>query len=181
MDKNLWDKFAHCVKTKLLGCYVPTAPLVEDLKSELNFNHCGFYIGIVDSKNQEMLREGFLEEGLTNLQDSSDAVIQKAYEHLRTNNIPKERVQTGVLNITVITSCTYIPDPTDWDENSDGIYLQWGQDYRGLYLPYQIKRMNIPKIDIMDRLCCWECKLASNLWRDPCGLCFRLTSHSHSI
>jgi len=136
--------------------------------------HKGFYIGIEDSSGEEILREGFLKEDLRSILESAEITIENTVRKLKHNSVALTKIQTSTFYLTIVYDLSYIQNPLHWDENKDGIYLQWGQDYKALYLPYQVKKMSIPKIEIMDRLCCWEAGLAASLWRKPEGLCFRI-------
>jgi hypothetical protein len=75
--------------------------------------------------------------------------------------------------------CSYIDDPLNWNEQSDGIGMQWGQKYRGFFLPDEVQKIKkenpkITKIDIMNKLCGHMLGLPCHLWRLPEGMCYRL-------
>ncbi len=178
--KQLENLSNHC-RSKLTSLFDPAVPFAEqkNLHAELNFPHKGFYIGVVDAEGNDVCRSGFLKDAV-NVCDSADAVVSNLHNDLKAKNIPVSQVHSSSFYFTVVTDVRYMSDPLSWNEETDGVYFMWGQDYRGLYLPYQIKRAGIPKVKILDRLCTWEAGVASNLWRLPEGLCWVLSCQSHS-
>ena len=168
------------IKSKIDHCYDQSLPIVEDkeLQSLLNVPHKGFYVDIIDAKDENVVKRGTLSEGLTNIVASVDNAIQMIYDFLKMHNIPRSKVQTSTFYITVILDVQYISNPMEWDETKDGVYFMWGQDFRALYLPHEIQRMNLSKIEILDRLCSLEAKVPSSLWKSPCGLIFRMSCFS---
>ena len=78
--------------------------------------------------------------------------------------------------MTFVHDVIYLQNPLDWDEDKNGIYFQWGQKYKGFYLPNQIKKINSEnkKIKVLDKLVCHEVGLISNLWRMPEGLVYKI-------
>jgi hypothetical protein len=151
----------------------------SELHASLNIAHKGFYVGMVDAEGEEACRTGFLKES-QNICDSADIVVTNLHNDLKTQGISPSKIHTSSFHFTLVTDVRYISDPLSWDEEKDGVYFMWGQDYRGLYLPYQIKRMGIPKVKVLDRLCTWEAGVASNLWRLPCGLIWKIACQSHA-
>lgn len=175
-----WGGIANHVRSKLDYFYDPSAGFTEDqeLREQLNFKHKGVYLGFDDGTNS--FREGFLTEESPNVLESFDRLTDRMYTIMKNASIPPTKVHTGTISYTIITDVTYLPNPIQWNDNRDGIYFMWGQDYRALYLPYQIQKMNMNQIEVMDRLCSLEAGVCANLWRLPCGLVFRLTCFSHS-
>ncbi len=175
-------KLANHVRSKITAAYDPATMFSEDrdLREQLKTPHKGLYVGVVSSTNESLVREGFLKEEQKNVLDSAEMVISSLQSALNKNNVTIDKIKTATFHFSVVSDCVYMPDPTVWDENKDGIYFMWGQKYRGLYLPYQIKSMNLPKSEIMDRLCSWECGVVSNLWKFSEGLCWRIITQSHS-
>ena len=173
---KVWENLLSYVRHKIESSIDPTLVFVEPegLKDSLNLPHKGFYIGIMNSSSEDILREGYLKEGLHNVFESTHTTIGNICKQLKNENIAVSQIQTGKIFLTVVSDVIYIQNPTHWDENKDGVYFQWGQNYKALYLPYQIKHMDLSKIEIMDRLCGWEAGLASNLWRKSSGLVFRM-------
>lgn len=162
-------------RTKVRHSFDPSTMLtnegIQDSKSE----HKGLYLGVVSSEGDEIAREGFIKDGNDDLLKSTDLVVNNLVDKLKHKNYSLSRFMTSQVHLTVIRDCKYMADPMLWDENKDGIYFQWGQKYRGLYLPYQIQRMDLTKAQVLDRLCAWEAGVASNLWKNEAGLVFRLT------
>jgi len=165
------------IKSKIDNLYNLSLPVIADkeLNTLSNTQHKGFYIGIIDSKEEEVVRTGIMHENLTNIVTSADTACQMVYDHCKLQNIPKSKIQTSTFYTTVITDVQYIADPRLWDETKDGIYFMWGQDFKGFYLPYEIQRMGLSKIEIWDHLLSTQIKIASNLWKLPEGLCWRLS------
>ncbi len=182
MNSQQWDRLSNHVRSKIASLYDPAQMFVEqqDLKASLVVPHIGFYIGVLDSGGNEIIREGFMKEGLGNAVDSVNVVIKNLFDGLQDRSVDHSRTSTSSFNFTMITACDVLKHKMAWDESRDGVYFQWGQRYRGLYLPYQIKNMNSSKLEIMDKLCSWEAGVASNLWRLPEGLVFKLTCEIHT-
>ncbi len=175
-----WEGIANHVRSKLDFMFDSANLFAKDidLHSSLTVPFRGFYIGVVDANGEDITRQGFLKEDLENVLDVADIVIPSVFDAFKELSIPPSKVHTATFHFVVITEVKYLPNPTSW-KDSDGVYFMWGQDYRGLYLPYQIQNMNMSNIEVMDRLCVWECGVAANLWRQPEGLCWRLSCHSY--
>jgi hypothetical protein len=182
MMAEIWQKIAEYTRSRLIGKMDPTYLFAEQsgVRPESQINHKGFYVGIVDSKENDLIREGFLKDNQTNVLDSIDIIVKNIYNQLKAKGITKPTIETSKFYYSLITECLYIKNPLQWDENSDGVCFQWGQKYKGLYLPYQIKKMPYTKIEIMHRLCSFECGVVSNLWQLETGLVFRLICNSYA-
>lgn len=182
MDQSSWKILAEYIKQKIIHFLDPESPNLLVLKSDdFMIAHKGFYIGILDASEKELTREGFLKDGQTSLLESVELALQKTFEACKAKKISKEKIHTSSFHLTIVTDCVYLPDPVLWNEKQDGVYFMWGQNYSGFYLPYQIIRKNINKIEVLDQLCSWECKLPSNLWKMPEGLIFKLVCHSFQL
>lgn len=179
MTNEVKNNLLNHVRSKVIHLYNPeTEFLVSDsLQNELDIDHKGFYIGIIKD-GQEIAQQGFMSEDANDLLKSVDVVIKDLFEKLNNTNISKDIVRKSTFHLEIIKECKYIVNPLEWDEDKDGIYFMWGQDYSAMYLPYQVKLKNQNKIDLMDQLCCFEAKLPANLWRLPEGMCFRIESES---
>lgn len=164
------------VRSKLTHLFDPTNIFREEgnLRKSCNLPHKGCYIGIIDAADNDILREGFMEPKNDNILDSVDICIENVFRKLKTLNFLLPQLTIASVIISIVEDCIYLPDPLQWDINNDGIWFQWGDKYRGLYLPYQIRRMNLRKVEILDRLVGYECQLACSCWRLPEGLCFGL-------
>jgi len=171
---GLWHQISEYTKNQILSHYGSSAPQ-PDIKEQLNIPHVGLYIGMENSSGDEIALRGILHESLRNVIDSVDTIVKSLYEDCQKKNIDQSEIQTSILNFSFITHCTYIKNPLSWDENKDGVYFQWGQQYRGMYLPHQIKKMNSTKLEVLDKLCSWEAGVASSLWRFPEGLVWKLS------
>lgn len=180
IPENLMFQLLSYVRSKIEHMYDPSFIFGEpkDLRSSFEIPHKGFYIGVIDAQGNEILREGFLESQAKNILYSADNVVAVAFPQLQIKSLNISHFKTSLVHICVIHEVTYIPNPMNWDENEDGLFFQWGQKYKGFYLPYQIKRLNTHKIGVLDRLCGWECRLSSNLWRSESGLCWKLICQS---
>lgn len=175
-DKQ-WKNIANHCRSKIVHLTDPTALFVENtnLREELEMPHKGFYIGIIDSSDNELMREGFLSEEPTNVLESADKVSQSIVNRLKDESISISKVKTSTFYFSVITDVVYLPDPLQWEK--EGIFFSWG-DYKSMLLPYEIKRMNAPKIEIMDKLTTGT-GLFSSAWRNPVGLCWKLITQSY--
>ena len=182
IPKNDLSQIMNYARSKIIHLYEPSSVFGEpkDLRSSLQIDHKGVYLGVVDSSNNEIIREGFMEPCKKNVLDSIDHVISILFPQLKTKGYTSAYFKTSILHICIIFDVIYMPNPMSWDENEDGLYMQWGQKYKGMYLPYQIKRLNTHKIGVLDRLCGWECRLVSNIWRSPEALLYSLKNSSIS-
>jgi len=181
LSNKQWGTLANYCRSRLASLLDPGMPFAEqgDLHASMNILHKGFYIGAIDPEGDEICRTGFLKES-QNVCDSADMVVANFHRELKAKGVSPSKVHTSSFHFTLITDVRYISDPLAWDEEKDGVYFMWGQDYRGLYLPYQIKRMGIPKVKVLDRLCTWECGVCSNLWRLSGSMCYRISCSSYS-
>lgn len=175
-------KLLNYVRSKISHMYEPTSVFGEekDLRSSLQIPHKGLYLGFVDSSGKEFLRDGFMEPHRQNILDSADQVISVVFPQLRTKSYTSSYFKTSLVHVCVVMDVIYIANPMGWNENEDGLFFQWGQKYKGMYLPYQIKNLNTHKIGVLDRLCGWEARVASNLWRSPEGLVWKIICSSVS-
>jgi len=176
-----WDEVVNHVRSKLDYYYDPALAFAEnkELRDQLAFKHKGAYLGFEDSVGDKSFREGFLAEDALNVLESFDRLTDKMYSTMKSAGVPVTKVNTSTFYYTIISDVTYMPNPMQWNENRDGVYFMWGQDYRALYLPYQVSKMSLSKIEVMDRLCSWEAGVAANLWRYPEDLVYKLTCHSY--
>lgn len=179
LEQNLWSKLASYTKGRLLSKYDPSTlvPSINEEQEGLEADHKGFYLGIKSSTGEPLLRVGFLEDS-TNILSSLNRAVEAAYADLSARGVPSKVVQTSTLYFTVVNDVTFTNNGLAWDENEDGVYFSWGDTYKGLYLPYQIKQMSVKKSEIMNRLCSWESGVPSNLWRLPEGMVHRLSCDS---
>jgi len=182
MDRSTWPELANHFRTALAAKFDPTVlvPSNISLKTVTKELHKGLYIGVMDNNDQEVACEGFLEEKLQNVADSVARVLDPIHESLKRSGMNKNSAQTAAFHFTVVHDVVYIKDPREWNENTDGLFFQWGQEYKGIMLPYQIRKLNVPKTEVLDRLCSLKAGVASSLWRLPEGLVFRLISDSYS-
>lgn len=165
---------------RIVSAFDPSALVqpVDDLRSKLEEPHKGFYLGITDSQG-ELAREGFLREDQKNALDSFDQVVNPLISQIRASSLDLQRLKLAQFHVTVVREVNYMPDPLRWDQSKDGVFFQWGQDYRSILLPYQIARLNMTQTDVLDRLC-QSSGLACSLWRLPEGLVWKLTCQSYS-
>ena len=170
-----WNNLDHYAKNKILAEEVP-----HITKEDFVLPHVGFYIGVESSSGDDILLEGILHESLKNVVESVDLVTASLAKISQDKDIEHSTIQTSTFHLTMITACTYVKNPLSWDENKDGVFFQWGQQFKGMYLPHQIKKMNCTKLEILDKLCSWEGKICSSAWRQPCGLIWKLTVESYS-
>ena len=181
-SQDIWNKLASYAKGHLLSKFDPTliTGSSEDFAPHLEIPHKGFYLAVENSSQQEVVRAGFLQEECNNVLDSTHRVVDAVYAELTAKNLPAQTVQTGRLHFTTVLDIDFIENGLAWDTNEDGIYFSWGDRYKGIYLPYQIRKMNVTHHEIMSKLCSLVAGVPSNLWRLPEALIWRLTCDSHS-
>ncbi|KKL05565.1 hypothetical protein LCGC14_2604730, partial [marine sediment metagenome] len=107
----------------------------------------------------------------------ADDVVKNVADKIKSEKISPSKIKTSVFHLNIITDVIYLHDPLQW-ENKDGMYFQWS-DFRSFYLPYEIAKMSIPKIEILDKLAA-SSGLASSLWKKPEGLVYRLVTQAFS-
>ena len=183
LSKDIWNSFATLLKNKLVAKYDPTALVASDpdLSSKLQMPHKGFYITALDSSKEELSKVGFLKDEQTDLVASSHKVIEALYIELQTKGVSQQQLLTGSFNFTAIWDVVFTNNGINWNENEDGVTFEWGDRYKGMYLPWEIQEMTVSKVEIMNRLCSHIASVPSNLWRLPEGMCNRLICDSHSI
>lgn len=177
-----WDDLVIYSKSKLVSLFDPASLFVEKkgLRTNLTMPYKGLYISISDSGGETLGMNGFMQDKASNVLDGIDTIVQNLYTALSEKGVIASKVQTGTFNFTLVSAINYLQDPLQWDENKDGIFFQWGQNYQGIYLPHQIKKMGLTKVATLDRLCSWEVGVPSSLWRYPCGLIWKLSCHCFS-
>lgn len=164
------------IRSRIEYLYNPAMPFGEErgLREKSSMVHHGIYVLIESATGDTLAREGYLQNSMQNYMDSVDTILNTCFNTLKSKNISYNKFASSRVVLTIVKSIQYIPDSLSWDENEDGVYMQWGQKYKALYLPYQIQKMGLSKIDTLDRLCAWETGLASSLWRVPEMLIYRL-------
>jgi len=174
-------KLSQYAKHFVLAKYDPSTlvPVIDPESAELKLAHKGVYVGINDSTGNQTIRTGFLDEDCSNVLNSLNRVLEAVYAELSTKGISAKLVQTSIFYLTVVTEVVFIGNPLSWNENEDGVYFSWGEKYKGLYLPYEIKQLSVKKTEIMNRLCSLQSRVPSNLWRLPEGMCSRLVCESY--
>ncbi len=182
LPEQVWQEVISYTRQQFLAKYDPTAIVADggNLSSKLDIPHKGFYLTVDNSSNEEIVQIGFLQEDLTNVFDSLNKTIEAVYTELKSKSIAINAIQTGTIHLTTVLDVQFIENGLDWDVNENGIYFNWGDRYKGLYLPCQIKKMAVRKHEIMNRLCSYQCSIASNLWRLPEGVCHRLICDNSS-
>lgn len=180
---DIWSQLAQLLKAKLLAKFDPSLLVStnETIRSQLALEHKGFYLGVLDSSQKSVARVGFMKENCSNVLQSGETIIEAFHAEMQAKAIPHQVLPAASFHFTVIWDISFSNNGLAWNENQDGVYFNWGDRYKGLYLPYQIKRMRVTKTEIMNRLCGWEAKVPSNLWRLPEGLVHRLLCDSYSF
>lgn len=179
---SVWSRLASSLKSQLLMKYdsgvLPSD--ISDLNSKLAIQHQGCYISIYDSQKIKIARSGFLRQG-ENVLDSLMQVTDALHAELEAKGISHKKIPSSSFNFAVVWDLLFIENSLAWDANTDGVYLNWGEKYKGFYLPYEIKQMPVTKAEVLNRLCSWELGLASNLWRLPEGMTYRMLCDSYSV
>ena len=183
ISDKIWQRLAPFLKEQLLSKFDPTmiVPSTGDLNDKLQIDHKGFYLGLLDSSGNKLIRSGFLQEGSISIIDSSLKVVGAAFDDLKAKGISHKAVQTSSFHFTVVWDVVFNNNGLAWNENEDGVYFSWGNRYQGLLLPYEIQRMNVTKVEIMNRLCNLQACVPANLWRLPEGLVSRLVCDSYAV
>ena len=181
--EDSWLHLATLLKSRLLAKYDPGALIPDDgeIASRLEFQHRGFYISVYDSGGGKIARTGFFREGCTNVLHSAMQALAGLHSELEAKGISSKALPTSSYNFAAVWDLIFIENPLAWDVNVDGIYLTWGDKYKGLYLPCEIKRMSVTKPVILDRLCSFKLGIPANLWRLPECLSYRILADSYSI
>ena len=181
--EDIWVRLANLLKSRLLSKYDPgtLSPDDGELGSKLEFHHHGFYISVYDSSKNKMARTGFLQEGCTNILHSAIQALDGLHSELKSKGVPSKKLLTSSYNFVAVWDLIFIENPLLWDENLDGVYLNWGDRYKGMYLPYEISQMSVTKPETMNRLCSWEIGIPSNLWRLPEGMTYKILCDSYNI
>ena len=183
LSADIWKQFAEYLKSQLLTKFEPGTLGASDegLHVKLEHKHRGFYVGIMNSSGEHLTRVGFLEQNNPSILDSGNKVIEGLHADLKAKGIVSSVLMTSSFSCTVIWDMAFNNNGLAWDENEDGVYFTWGDKYKGMYLPYEIHAMGVPKTEIMNRLCSWEAGVPSNLWRLPEGLVHRLICDSYTL
>lgn len=143
-------------------------PIFQNNREEYDVLHDGFYIGITNKEGDNTGRVGFFRKNQTNLMNSVDCVIQELVFFVKEKIATDKEFNNSTLFFYLIKKCIIIKNPMEWDTTKDGIHFQFGNRYKGFYLPYQIRGFS--QKESMDRLCSLECGVPSNFWRMPEGL-----------
>lgn len=183
ISQDIWLNLATLLKSKLLAKYDPgvLTPDPGKMGSKLEIQHRGFYITIYDSKNNKIACTGFLREGCTNVLDSAMQALEGIYSELQATGISHKKLPTSSYNFVAVWDMVFLENSLAWDANTDGIYLNWGERYKGMYLPSEIKQMSITKAEVLNRLCSWKLGIPSNLWRLPEGMTYKILCDSYNI
>lgn len=181
--ENIWTHLSTLLKTKLLAKYNPgtLTPDGGDINSKLKIRHCGFYISLYDSGKDKIARVGFLQKNCTDVLESAFQTLDGLFGELEAKGFPHKKLPTCSYNFVAVWDVVFMENALAWDADVDGVYFNWGDRYKGLYLPYEIKRMSTTKVETLNRLCSWEIGLPSNLWRLPEGMTYKILCDSYSI
>jgi len=180
---NVWNRLASILKARLLAKYDPgvLAPDASDLSSKLAIEHQGFYVSVYDSEGNKISRVGFLRSNCKNVLDSANQALDALYTELEAKGISHKKLPSSSYNFAVVWDLVFIENSLAWDANTDGVYLTWGDKYKGMYLPYEIKQMSTTKVEVLNRLCSFTMGLPSNLWKLPEMITYRILSDSYTI
>lgn len=168
------SNLATLAKEKLLSL-TNNQPLTPD---ELLANR-GLFLGV--SKDGVLLFSDGEFKPRSNI-STLNHLVEKAWIEL---NKIKCEVQTINVHVAVVADIVYMPDPLKWNPDTDGVYMQWGDQYRGSLMPYEIRLLNSGKQrpmqqeDVLDRLCSWKMNIPAGIWRFPSGLCWKLLVEQH--
>ena len=181
LTQQQWSDLANYSRTKLVSSFDPADIFAEKkgLRTSLAMPYKGLYISIADSGGELLGSEGFMLDKSDNVLDGADTIVQNLFTSFKEGGTTVSKIQSGSFNFTLISAINYLTDPLQWDENKDGIFFQWGQNYVSMFLSWEIQKMGLSKVGILDRLC-MRAGVPSSLWRYPEGLIWVLKSHSFS-
>jgi hypothetical protein len=171
MQKEHLNKLALFLKSQILQSFDKNNENV--LFPVDNYICKGLFFSVIDTDGSEAAREGLMSDEL-DVKILTQDISLKLSAKLKLIGYSYNKLQLSNFCLTFVNDVVYLKNPLEWDENKDGVYFQWGQKYRGFFLPNQIKKLQGSKIDILDRLLCHEIGLISNLWRMPEGLVFKI-------
>ena len=171
-----WDKISSYARTLLISMLDPS--VATPVPINVVAAHKGFYIIIVDNEGKQLVKEGFLAENIFNISESSAKVINGIHNKAKLTNIPLSQLKSSSFYFYLINNINYIANPTLWDEAKDGLFFMWGQDFKSILLPYEIKKIGGSKINVLDTLCS-QCNLPSSLYKLPEGLVWRIDCDEH--
>lgn len=175
IDKNLWTKITGHIRQSVWALFNNQGTIKsEELKSVLQLNHVGFFISLESSTNSRPDRIGFLRKGQNDAYESMVNTIKQLYGFLCQNGKTENQFAISRLWTTIIYDVVPIRNPLEWEPGVDGVYLQFGDKYRGFYLPYETE--NLKRQDVLDRLATWELNIPSDVWKLPEGIVFRIVS-----
>lgn len=179
MTNEQWQKVSDYTRESLLRIADPSLPQTSVFPEALSVKHRGFFLGLISPKGDDIAREGFLFDDTNDLRGSVDRAIIAFAAALESQKIAMNAIQAGTLQLCLICEIVFIKEPLNWDDSKDGVYFSWGDRYKGLYLPYQIRRSDSTKIEIMEKLCSYQAHVPSNLWQYPCGMVYKLVAESY--
>lgn len=181
MTKDYLNTLALFIKNQLLLSFNSNNENLLFPTNAVNDYSCkGLFFSVINTDETESAREGELFEK-ADLKNSVQSIVSKLSAKLKLIDYSYNKLQISNFRLTYVYDVIYLKNPLEWDENKDGVYFQWGQKYRGLFLPNQIKKIQGSKIDVLDRLLCHEIGLISNLWRMPEGLVFKIDCEQVTI
>lgn len=172
---HIWHWISGYIRHKI-SVHSHTEP---ELKDQLNILHKGFFVGLLGPDGKRIYRKGFMNGTKNNILDSADAIIPLVVDDIKHGNLSQEDLDKYPLMLTVVLDMKRLKNSLEWDPNRDGVYFQWGDKYEGLYLPFEIKAMNVSQNETMDRLCSWEVGVPATFWRLAEGLTWQIVCESH--
>lgn len=176
-----WPDINQYMRESVLSLFGPhIVPAKIEANEAFKVSHHGIYLGVVNRSGNPVARLGFMDNVYDDILPNLTKLRDELIDFVKTNNWTAHDFVTSSLHYCIVMSVVFMENPLTWNEQADGIYFQWGESYRGFYLPYEIQRMSITKTEIMNHLCSLEAHVPSNLWRLPEGLCFKLICDSYS-
>ncbi len=180
---NMWITLAEFLKARLLAKYDLgiLSPEASELKSKLEILHHGCYISVYDNQKNKIARVGFLRQDCQNVLESFTQALEALHTELEAKGISHKKLPSSSYNFVVVWDLVFIENPLAWDVNVDGIYLNWGDKYKGLYLPYEINQMSTTQVEVLGNLCSFTLALPANLWKLPECISHRVLCDSYTI
>ncbi|MFA6088632.1 MAG: hypothetical protein WC755_02095 [Candidatus Woesearchaeota archaeon] len=162
MNNSEWMKLQSAIRL----CNIS----IDKSISQIEESHYGCFLALIDNEGKIVKEiKKILSEETKSISKTIDMII---------SDIKKEKLDISNLsiNLCVIKDAVYLRNPMEWDMNKDGVCFQWGNNYIGFYMPYEVSRMGGDKVRILDKLCSLKTNpsIFSSAWRLPEGLIYSI-------
>jgi len=182
LTNEQWTKIDQLIRQAMVsGASADLASLITTnmkfLGEKNDLKHVGLYCGLFDEKYDQIVSEGFLEDGQEDLASSLARVLRLVRETIKRTRVKQYRLMKSKIFLSIILNCELLTDDLlDWNASRDAVCIQWGDKYSGMFLPYQMALLSGSKEDILDKLCCWHANIPAGIWKYPQCRVWRLQS-----